>query len=50
MTQTQRPNGRANFDFEIGRWQVQHRHLKHVLQGSTDWEECTGISAARKIP
>jgi hypothetical protein len=49
MTQTQRPNGRADFDFEIGRWQVQHRHVKHVLQGPTNWEEFTGILVARKI-
>jgi hypothetical protein len=47
MTQTQQPNGRA--DFEIGHWQVQQRHLKHVLQGPINREEFTGISVARKI-
>jgi len=49
MTQTQRPNGRVDFDLETGHWQEQHRHLKHVLQGPTDWEEFTGISMARTI-
>ena len=49
MTQTQQPNGRADFDFEIGHWQVQRRHLKHALQGPTHWEEFTGISVSRKF-
>jgi hypothetical protein len=49
MTQTRQPNGRADFDLEIGRWQAQRRHLKHVLQWPTNWEEFTGISVARKI-
>jgi hypothetical protein len=49
MTQTQRSNGRGDFDFEIGDWQVQQRPLKHMLQAPTNWQEFTGISVARKI-
>lgn len=42
-------DGRADFDFEIGRWQVQHRRLLELLKGSTAWEEFVGISVARKV-
>ena len=49
MTQTQRPNGRADFECEIGRWQAQHRHLKRVPQGPINWEEFTDVSVARKL-
>jgi hypothetical protein len=42
-------DGRADFDFEIGRWQVTSRRLREQLKGSTDWEGFVGISVARKI-
>jgi Protein of unknown function (DUF1579) len=42
-------DGRADFDFEVGHWQVQSRRLKAQLQGSTDWEEFVGIAEARKV-
>ena len=42
-------DGRVDFDFEVGRWQVYSRRLKEWLQGSTDWEEFEGVANARKI-
>lgn len=48
-TQQQIADGRGDFDFEIGRWQVHHRRLKEQLQGSSAWEEFIGISVARKL-
>lgn len=48
-TQQQKPDGRNDFDFEIGRWQVHHRRLTEWLKGSTAWEGFEGISVARKI-
>lgn len=42
-------DGRADFDFELGRWRVRHRRLKEWLKGSTDWEEFVGIAVARKV-
>src|SRR5215469_14145741 len=47
--QQQKPDGRSNFDFEIGRWQVHHRRLREWLQGSNAWEEFEGVSVARKL-
>ena len=42
-------DGRADFDFEIGRWSVQSRRLKEVLQQSAAWEDFEGTSVARKV-
>jgi len=42
-------DGRADFDFEVGRWKVQSRRLSEWLKGSTAWEEFGGISVARKV-
>ncbi len=42
-------DGRADFDFEIGRWQVHHRRLTEWLKRATTWEEFEGISVARKV-
>jgi hypothetical protein len=47
--QQQMPDGRADFDFEVGRWNVRSRRLTEVLRGSTDWEEFDGVSVARKV-
>lgn len=45
----QEQDGRADFDFFIGSWKVQHRCLREWLKGSTSWEEFGGASVARKI-
>jgi hypothetical protein len=37
-------DGRADFDYEIGRWQVRRRRLKQLLQRSPDWDEFTGVA------
>lgn len=37
------------FDFQQGRWQVQHRRLKARLAGCTEWEEFTGTSEQRPL-
>ena len=42
-------DGRADFDFLIGRWDVQHRRLRERLKGSTSWEEFAGTSIARPL-
>jgi len=42
-------DGRADFDFEIGRWKVYSRRLREWLKGSTAWEEFEGIAVARKV-
>jgi hypothetical protein len=49
MGDTQMADGRADFDFAMGQWQVQSRRLHAQLQGSTDWEEFVGVSVARNI-
>jgi hypothetical protein len=49
MGAAQTQDGRADFDFAIGRWRVHSRRLKEQLTGSTDWEEFDGISLARKV-
>jgi hypothetical protein len=43
------PDGRADFDFLIGRWSVHNRRLRERLKGSQDWEEFEGTSVARKV-
>ena len=42
-------DGRADFDFLIGRWVVRHRRLRERLKGSTAWEEFAGTSIARPL-
>jgi hypothetical protein len=48
-TQQSEHDGRADFDFLIGRWNVHHRRLRERLKGSTSWEAFEGISATRTI-
>ena len=38
-----------DFDFEFGKWRVQHRRLKERLAGCKDWEEFSGASDTRPI-
>jgi hypothetical protein len=47
-TQTER-DGRNDFDFFIGIWNVHHRRLRERLKGSDSWEEFDSISVARKV-
>src|SRR6266852_1449979 len=47
--QTQEQDGRADFDFQIGRWKLHHRRLRERLKGSMSWEEFEGTSIARKF-
>ena len=42
-------DGRADFDFLMGRWDVRHRRLRERLKGSTSWEEFAGTSIARPL-
>lgn len=42
-------DGRADFDFFIGKWKIHHRRLRERLKGSNVWEEFEGTSVARKI-
>ena len=42
-------DGRADFDFFMGSWNVRNRRLRERLKGSTSWEEFGGRTVARKI-
>ena len=42
-------DGRHDFDFLIGRWNVRHRRLKGRLSGSTAWDEFSGTCTLRTI-
>jgi len=44
-----RPQGAADFDFLIGKWTVEHRKLRHRLQGSDDWLTFSGTMNATLI-
>ena len=39
----------TDFDFLVGRWKVQHRHLKARLAGCTEWERFGGTSELRLL-
>src|SRR5215472_5739214 len=42
-------DGRADFDFEVGRWRVHSRRLMETLKGSDAWEDFEGTAVARKV-
>lgn len=47
---TQAPNdGRRDFDFYLGRWQVHNRRLKRRFAGSDEWEEYAATDESRPI-
>ena len=39
----------ADFDFQIGRWQVAHRRLRERLVNSSDWESFSGTCEMRPV-
>jgi len=44
------PNdGRRDFDFYLGRWQVRNRRLKERFVGSDDWEEYAATDESKPI-
>lgn len=42
-------DGRDDFDFLVGYWQVAHRRLRHRLAGDTVWEEFGGLCDSRPV-
>lgn len=42
-------DGRADFDFFFGRWNVSHRRLQKRLQGDTNWDVFGGTCEVRPI-
>lgn len=42
-------DGRADFDFFIGRWKAHNRRLRERLKGSKDWEEIDGRAVIHKV-
>ena len=49
MTNESEHDGRTDFDFLIGSWNIQHRRLKERLKGCTEWEEFEGTGKVRHI-
>jgi hypothetical protein len=46
---TQPRDGQHDFDFEIGTWRTHVRRLAVLLNGSTAWVECEGITNVRRV-
>jgi hypothetical protein len=42
-------DGRHDFDFEMGSWNIHLKKLLHPLTGSTTWVEFDGTSVTRKV-
>ncbi len=49
FAQTNQPDGRHDFDFEIGSWKTHLRRLSRPLTGSTTWVEYDGTTVVRKV-
>ncbi len=49
MTTQTNNDGRQDFDFFIGSWQVHNRRLRERLVGCTEWEAFDGISTDHAI-
>jgi hypothetical protein len=43
------PAGAADFDFEFGRWTVEHRRLNRRLSGCQDWSSFAGRCTTQPI-
>jgi hypothetical protein len=46
---TNQQDGRNDFDFLVGSWNVHNRRLRERLKGSDSWEEFPGTLVNRKI-
>ena len=42
-------NGRHDFDFLFGRWEIHNRRLRHPLTGSNEWYEFESTSSERPL-
>lgn len=49
QTSAQPHDGRHDFDFYLGRWQVQNRRLKQRFVGSDEWEAYEATDESRAI-
>ena len=43
------PDGRTDFDFELGRWRTEVKRLRKPLSGSTEWVAYEGTSVVHKF-
>ena len=43
------PEGRHDFDFEIGNWKTELKRLLHPLSGSDEWAHYEGVTTVRKV-
>ena len=48
-TQATARDGRVDFDFLMGRWQIHNRRLRERLKRSDSWEEFESTSEARPV-
>lgn len=44
------PDGRHDFDFEVGTWKAHVRTLHHRLSAANDWEDYDGTVVTRALP
>ena len=44
------PDGRHDFDFEVGTWKAHVKTLVHRLSAANDWEELDGSVVTRTLP
>lgn len=44
------PDGRHDFDFEVGTWKAHVKTLVHRLSNANDWEELDGTVVTRTLP
>ena len=44
------PDGRHDFDFEVGTWKAHVKTLLHRLSNANDWEELDGSVVTRTLP
>ena len=44
------PDGKHDFDFEVGTWKAHVRKLVHPLTGSQEWDDFFGTVVTRSLP